>query len=279
MVDYRYGSDGHESSVVGREVSSSRQDGFYYDVGGFLDGSSAISDRELHEIEAAIGSVASRQILHLQCHIGLTTLTLARAGAHVVGLDFSATAIGRAREIARASGLAADFVVADARFLPSDLTARFDCVFASYGVLMWIDDLDAWMTSAARALRGGGHLVLLEGHPITLLVRSIDPPLLEGPYQGGRCVEREGGDYAHPTARTQHNSFVHYHWGLGDVVTAAIRAGVRIDALTEWTDDDGPLPQGGKLVQGDDGRVWMYFAGAALPVAYALRAVKPDVGS
>jgi SAM-dependent methyltransferase len=254
------------------------QDGFYYDVAGFLDGDSAISRRELDEIESAIGSVSSRDILHVQCHIGLTTLSLARAGARVVGADFSEAAVSRAREIALASGLDAEFIVADARRLPATLTGQFDCVFASYGVLMWIDDLRAWMRSAAHALRARGRLVLLEGHPISMFVKSIDPPVLEGPYDGGGRVEREGGDYAHPNAETEHNTYVHYRWGIGDVVTAAIQAGLTIEALTEWTNNEAAPPPGGMFVEDDEGGSRMIFARAALPVDYALRAVK-NVGS
>jgi SAM-dependent methyltransferase len=255
------------------------QDGVYYDVDGFLAGASAISARELGEIELAIGSVRSKALLHVQCHIGLTTLSLARLGADVVGLDFSDVAVSRARDIALAAGVDADFVVADARRLPEGLQERFDCVFASYGVLMWINDLRRWMESVASALDGGGHLVLLEGHPVSLLVKSVDPLVLEGPYQGGTTVEGEGGDYAHPEASTEYNAFVHYRWGIGDVVNAAIRAGLRIEAVTEWTDEEGRPAPGGKLVEDDDGRARMYAAGAALPLTYSLRASKPDVGS
>jgi SAM-dependent methyltransferase len=250
------------------------QDGFYYDTAGFLSGASAISNRELQEIKAALGSIESADLLHLQCHIGLSTLTLARAGARVVGLDFSAVAIERARSIAAEAGLEATFVEADAQHLPDDLRGRFDCVFASCGVLMWIADLHAWMTSAASALLQGGRLVLVEGHPVSLLVRSVDPPVLAGPYDGGASLTLEGGDYADPSARTGHNAYLHYRWSIGDVVTAAIQAGLRIEALTEWTDDEGRAPPGGKLVQHDDGRVRLDFAGASLPLVYALRAVK-----
>jgi hypothetical protein len=110
-------------------------------------------------------------------------------------------------------------------------------VFASHGVLMWIADLDSWMRSAARALRAGGSLLLVEGHPVSLLVRSVDPPAFEGPYQGGGSVERELPDYARPDSATSHDRAIHYRWGLGDVVTAAVAAGIAVDALTEWMDD------------------------------------------
>src|SRR5205823_1923585 len=141
------------------------------------------------------------------------------------------------------AGLDATFMEADAQHLPDELRGSFDCVFASYGVLMWIADLDAWMRSASSALREGGRLVVLEGHPVSLLVKSIEPPVLDGPYAGGASVQREGGDYARPTAKTEHNTSLHYRWGIGDVVTSAIQAGLRIEAVTEWiVEESHPAP-------------------------------------
>jgi SAM-dependent methyltransferase len=192
----------------------------------------------------------------------------------VTGVDFSPVAIERARTLAGPAALEATFVVADAQRLPAELHGAFDCVFASHGVLMWIADLDSWMRSTARALRAGGSLLLVEGHPVSLLVRSVDPPAFEGPYQGGGSVERELPDYARPDSATSHDRAIHYRWGLGDVVTAAVAAGIAVDALTEWMDDQVGAPPGGKVVRGDDGRFRMRVAGADLPLVYSLRATK-----
>jgi hypothetical protein len=142
---------------------------------------------------------------------------------------------------------------------------------------MWVDDVDSWMQSAASALRLGCHLVLLEGHPVSLLVKFVDPPALEGPYQGGGVVEREAGDHADPEIRTEHNVFVHYRWGIGDVVNAAIRAGLSIQSLTEWMDQEGTQVRTGKLVEDEDDRADMprrYYAAADLPFARR----SPDAG-
>jgi ubiquinone/menaquinone biosynthesis C-methylase UbiE len=166
------------------------QDGAFYDIEGFLAGGSALTERERSEVEAAIGEVGGKDLLHVQCHIGLGTLSFARLGAVVTGVDFSPTAIRRAGEIAQRAGLSARFVVADARALPAKLDERFDCVFASYGVLVWIDDLSAWMSSATRSMRHGGSLVLVEGHPLLSMVRSTDPVVLEDPYGAGASRRR-----------------------------------------------------------------------------------------
>jgi SAM-dependent methyltransferase len=192
-------------------------------------------------------------------------------GARVTGLDFSSTAIQKDRAVADDAQIDARFIVADAQALPGELQDGFDCVFASYGVLMWIADLGAWMASAAQALRHGGRLVLVEGHPVSLLVRSVDPPVLEGPYQGGDPLHgRWPGDYADPEAVTTNDRAIHFRHGLGEVISAAIASGLRIEALTEWM-DESQAPSG-KLQVGDDGRAHLRFAGADLLLTYALRA-------
>jgi len=254
------------------------QDGRFYDTEAFLAGADAITTRELDALTAAAGSIAGTRLLHVQCHLGLTTLTLARRGAVASGLDFSSVAVARARELARLAELDATFVVADAQAIPSELDGRFDVVFASYGVIMWIASMAAWMRSAARALAPGGALVLLEGHPITMLVRSSDPPELWGPYLGGVGVERvDRGSYAAPDAETVNDATVLYRHGLGEIATAAADAGLRLEELTEWMDepaDDRDEPFDGTF-RSTEGRARLAFAGADLPLQLSLRARKP----
>ena len=250
------------------------RDGWFYDIAGFLAGDSAISRRELDELEAAVGSIQGVDLLHLQCHIGVSTLSLARMGARVTGLDFSPEALRRARETADAASLNAEFVEADVLDVPHELHGRFDVVFASYGVLVWVVDLCAWMRSVAASLRPGGKLILVEGHPILTMVQSVDPPVLGWAYQGGEPAARYmPGDYAERGAVTTANDIVMYAHGLGDVVSAAADAGLRVESLTEWLDAEW-APEGGKLVREDDGRYRLAFAGSHLPVEFAVRASK-----
>jgi SAM-dependent methyltransferase len=105
-----------------------------YDVDSFLAGRQTLYGIELE----LAGDVTGQDVLHLQCHFGMDTLNWARLGARVTGVDFSSTAIVRARELAELAGLTADFVEADTQNLPSGLAGRFDLVIATYGVLCWI---------------------------------------------------------------------------------------------------------------------------------------------
>jgi len=255
------------------EVAAFHGQDDYYDTDAFLRGQPSLTRRELDEIHAAVGGLEGIDVLHLQCHIGLDSLSLARMGARVTGLDYSAVAIDRARALAASSGIEATFVHADARSLPTAIHGRSDLVFASYGALIWIGDLDAWMASAQAALRPGGWLVVVDGHPIQRMVESVDPPRFGDPYHGLQPLELEdAGSYAVPDPIAA-DQIVEYPCGLGEVVTAAVHAGFRIDALTEFVDEEDES-RAGMLWSRENDRFVLLVAGGHLPTLFSLRAQK-----
>jgi len=185
-------------------------------------------------VREAVGEVAGARLLHLQCHFGLDTLSLARMGAQVTGLDFSPPAIAQARALAEETGTRAAFVCADVLEPPAGLSG-FDIVFASWGAIWWIADLDAWMRVAAAALRPGGRLFLCEGHPALLM--------LDGRAQAGVLQVRWPYDSDAPHVEVGANDYAgadiaptrtdgHFH-GLARILGAALRAGLAITDLRE----------------------------------------------
>jgi SAM-dependent methyltransferase len=244
----------------------------FYDVEGFLAGGSSLNERELAEMTAAVGDVAGRDLLHLQCHFGLDTLSWARRGARAIGVDFSPVAVRRARQLAEQAGLPADFVESDVLALPAGLAGRFDVVFASYGVLCWISSARAWMASAANCLRPGGALVLIEIHPLVGMVDTADPLVADFPYGGERPHTFHTPDsYAVGGLDASVAETVQWPHGLGEVVTAAVAAGLSVESLTEWFDED----QDPKLVVGADGRARFPLGSEYLPTSYGIRARRP----
>ena len=244
----------------------------FYDVPAFLAGGSSLLDRERAEVAAAVGSVAGLDVLHLQCHFGLDTLSWARQGARVTGVDFSAVAVQRARRLAAETGLAAEFVQADVLALPESLSSRFDLVFASYGVLCWISSAQAWMRSAAGCLRPGGSLVLIDIHPVVTMVDTVEPLVVDFPYAGEQPVRFSSAvSYAVGGLDSSAQESVQWPHGLGEIVTAAAAAGLRVESLTEWLDEE----QDPKLKVGQDGRARLPFGDQYLPTSYGLRARRP----
>lgn len=248
----------------------------YYDVAGFLAGRS-----RLHPLEReALGDVAGRSLLHLQCHFGLDTLSWARLGAHVTGVDFSPAAIALARRLAAETGLPATFVESDVLALPEALSGQFDIVYTSYGVLIWLPDLAAWGRTVAHFLRPGGTFFIAEFHPFSLIFGE-DPPLQIGePYfTSGEPVAWEvQGSYADRSAEVAHD--VSYEWPhpLSEIFAALLGAGLRIEAFDEYDYAYDALLPG--MVQGEDGAYRLAEHGRSVPLMFSLRATKPlDPGS
>lgn len=239
----------------------------YYDTAGFLAGASSLTERERSLVSSAIGDVAGRKLLHVQCHIGLDTLSWARVGAEVTGVDFSPVAIARARELSDQAGVQAEFVEADALALPPALAGEFDLVFASYGVLCWIGSVSEWMRSVAGCMCQGAVLVLIDIHPLVGMVETVDPLVVDFPYGGTDPVRISSTEsYAVSGLDAGVSETVQYPHGLGEIVTAAAATGLRVESLTEWFDEDFDP----KLVTGEDGRATFPFGNQRLPTSYGL---------
>jgi SAM-dependent methyltransferase len=246
-----------------------------YDVEALVGGADSLHEAEAAGVREAVGAVAGLDVMHLQCHIGFDAISLARRGARVVGVDFSPAALDRARTLARRCEVDVEFVEADATKLPVDLHNRFDLVYATIGVLVWIDDVRAWMRSAAAALRGGGKLMLVDGHPMNQMLASLDPLKLDFPYafDGPRRFD-EPGSYAGADLPVAATETVEYGHSLGEIVNAALGAGLRIEHLEEHFEADFD-PRGTLLEPEEDGRFRARVDGELLPLLFTLVAAKP----
>jgi SAM-dependent methyltransferase len=246
-----------------------------YDVEALIGGRDSLREAEAAGVREAVGAVAGLDVMHLQCHIGFDAISLARRGARVTGVDFSPAALEKARTLARRCEVNVDFVEADATKLPVDLHNRFDLVYATIGVLVWIDDLRAWMRSVAAALRGGGKLLLVDIHPVSQMIGSLDPLELDFPYgfDGPRTFD-EPGSYAGADLPVAATATVEYGHSLAEVVMAALGAGLRLQHLEEHMEADFD-PRGNLLDPEEDGRYRLRVDGELLPILFTLVAAKP----
>jgi SAM-dependent methyltransferase len=238
----------------------------------------------LHAIEEAeFGPVEGLRIVHLQCHFGRDTLTLAQQGAAaIVGLDFSAPAI------AVACRLAAELGLEDrARFVESDLYAApaaigepgsFDRVFVTWGAINWLPDIREWARIAASFLKPGGALYLAEGHPSALVFENSalapgESPNFDVPYfpASGR-VAHDATDYADDSAVLSNARTWWWNHTLGDIVSAIAGAGLRVEWLHEH--DAVPWKMFDPLVTRGD-RLYRWPAERWLPLAFSLLASRP----
>jgi len=231
----------------------------------------------LRPIERAeLGAVAGRSLLHLQCNLGSETLSWARLGARVTGMDISDAAISYARALAADSGLSerARFICSDVYTLPEALDETFDIVFASYGALCWAPDVEGWARVAARYVAPGGELLLVDMHPagMALVPAASDP--------SGRSLrlDRPWFHTREPVVEETPGEPPVYAWGysLGEVVSALAATGLRIESLHEHT--CAHWRQYPQLVESGDG-YWRWPDPAnELPLLFSLRATRPAGG-
>ena len=265
----------------------------YYDLESVIAGGTLMTVHEQRAIaratqapfESPLSRLTGVDVLHLQSHIGVDGVVMARDGARVTCADFSPVALERCHQLAAQVGVTVSTVEVDARELPASLDDSFDLVYATIGAHCWIDDLGAWMRSVARVLRPGGHLVVVEVHPILNMVDSRDPLLiLDFPYGGGGSITSTfSGTYDDPRAVDLVSTTTVYAHSIGDEVSAALAAGLVLEHLEEHTEIAFDPSGAGIVVAEEDGQFRLRIGqgrtpderGEALPVVFTLIAAKP----
>lgn len=238
----------------------------FYDVRGFLRGRSSLLPLELAEV----GPVKDRRLLHLQCHFGLDTLSWARRGARVTGVDFSPSAVAKAGELAGRAGLSADFVLSDVYSLGRRLKGRFDIVYATYGVFCWIGDLKRWFRTAARFLKPGGFVYVADDHPFAgVFEDSGRRPVID--YFTDKALRVPPAATYTDGPRRKMPATYEWWYTVADLLDAVKSAGLRLDyfhehPFTAWRRFAG-------MRKGKDG-LWR-APGGKLPLLFSLKAYKP----
>lgn len=257
-----------------------------YDLAGFLQGEKSLYPVELDEV----GDVRGKRLLHLQCHFGMDTLSWARLGATVTGLDFSGAAINQARALATNIGITdATFVEANLYDARSAVSGQFDVVYTGIGALCWLHDIREWARIAAHFIAPGGFLYVYEGHPVLWAVDDARPDellSLREPYFERPAASEFTGEYSYVDGPALKNTKT-YEWnhGLGEIVTALIDAGLRLDFLHEHREVAWQALPWMEPVQASSGEPSRHRRRAAwrlpeaqrdsCPLMYSLRASKP----
>jgi len=226
-----------------------------------------------------LGSVDGLRGVHLQCHIGTDTVSLARLGARMTGLDFSPPALVEARRLADLAGADVDFVESDLYGAPDVLErGSFDLVFTGIGALCWLPDVRRWAEVVAALLKPGGRLFLREGHPMLSSLADPRPDGLlavEYPYfeTEQALVWDEPGTYVDTDVELTQTRSHEWNHGVGEVVTALLDAGLALTGLVEhrsvpWN----ALP--GMMTEDAQGEWALTDRPERLPHTYTLQAVK-----
>ena len=257
-----------------------------YHLEGYLRGEKTLYATEMDEV----GDVTGKTLLHLQCHFGMDTLAWARLGATVTGIDFSPEAVSRARRLAEEIG------VGDARFIESNiydapevLDERFDVVYTGIGALNWLPDIRSWARVAAGFVKPGGFLYVYEGHPMLWALdeeRDDEPFQLKYPYfEAAQPTEWDWDETYTDGPKLKNTRGYEWNHGLGEIVSALIEAGLRLEFLHEhrsmaWQGLPMMVPTDGEVAEGThhQRRVgWQLPEGLRdmVPLMYSLKASRP----
>ena len=246
-------------------------DGEFYDVAGFVSGRETLPEFERTEV----GDVRGKSLLHLQSHIGTDTLSWARHGATVTGLDFSQPAMAAAADLAKRIG------VTDARWITSNVYdaaealggEQFDVVYTGTGALCWLPDIERWAQVAAALVKPGGFLYLSEFHPFGQTLDDEKGRTVAYDYfnRAGHVWD-EPGTYADFDAQTKKNVTVEFDHGLGDIINALITAGLRLEFLHER---EMTRFARFEVLQERDGFYFLPEGQPRVPLMFSLKASKP----
>ncbi len=246
----------------------------FYDVTGFKAGRNTIAPLEREEL----GDVAGKSLLHLQCHFGMDTMSWARLGAQVTGVDYSERAIELARSLAQELAIDAHFVRSNIYDLPNDtlIPNTFDIVYTSHGVLGWLPDLMPWGKVIAHYLKPGGTFYVMEAHPfmMTLDENSSDLKVMY-PYFSPEALKFDTEhSYADPVTVLTNKTEYGWNHSLGEIFNALLSQGLAIDFFHEFSFNSWQYFA--EMEKGPDG--WSRFKDeqkrTQVPLMFSLKATK-----
>ncbi|UKJ07871.1 class I SAM-dependent methyltransferase [Solitalea lacus] len=239
----------------------------FYDVEGFLQGKSSLNTIELE----LLGDVRGKSMLHLQCHFGQDSLSFARMGASVTGVDLSDKAILAAQSLTNRLDLNSEFICCDVYDLPSHLYKQFDIVFTSYGTIIWLPDLDKWAALISKYLKPGGRFVFVDFHPTLWMFDDNFERINYSYFNADPIIEITQGSYADKEAEITNQS-ISWNHSLSEIFTALLTHGLQIKTFKEF--DYSPYNCFSNMEEFEAGKFRIKSIGNKLPMVYAIEATK-----
>jgi 2-polyprenyl-3-methyl-5-hydroxy-6-metoxy-1,4-benzoquinol methylase len=238
-------------------------DSDFYEMDDFLAGKNTLKPIELSLLEDIVG----KKILHLQCHFGQDSLSLARMGAEVTGLDISDASIAKAQELNNALGLNAQFICCDVYSAKEYIHEKFDIVFTSYGTIGWLPDMDKWADIVSHFMKPNGKFIFVELHPAVWMYDADFKDLMFSYFNKGAIIEMNPGTYADPQADIKLQE-IGWNHPLSEVCTALLKKGLNMKNFEEF---DYSLHQCfNGMIERAPGEYIIESLEAKLPMTYSL---------
>lgn len=238
-----------------------------YDLVSFKKGKSSLQSIEKNEL----GLVKGKTLLHLMCHFGMDTLSWAREGAIVTGVDLSDDSIDLAKKLSKEENIPATFLCSNVYDLPNVLKQKYDIVFMSYGVLLWLSDIKKWAKIINQFLKKGGTFYIVELHPFTNVL-SHDSKLSYKYFDDKPYMDDSSGTYTDWNADVKGTTYAWTHT-LSDVINVLIQEGLQIEFIHEF-----PFTMyeqfPGLMKQNSKGQYVLKDKKVQIPLLFSLKATK-----
>ncbi len=239
----------------------------FYEMDDFLAGKSTLKSIELN----ILGDIRGKSILHLQCHFGQDSLSLARMGAKVTGVDLSNKSIEKAKTLNKQLELDAEFVCCDVYSSPKYIDEKFDYVFTSYGTIGWLPDINKWAEVVTHFLKPKGKFVFVELHPAIWMYDYNFKNIEHSYFNSGPIVETTPGTYADRDSNIELKE-IGWNHALSEVIGSLLKCGLTLNSFQEFNYSPHNCFAGTKEIE--PGKFIIDHIGAKLPMTYALEMSK-----
>lgn len=239
----------------------------FYDLEGFKKGNCSLKSIELN----LLGDLKNKKILHLQCHFGQDSISLARRGAEVTAVDLSDKAIDKARALAAEENLDINFICCNIYELKEFLNESFDIIFTSYGTIGWLPDLNKWAAIIEHFLAPKGKFVFVEFHPVVWMFDDNFKTISYDYFNSGEIIEEESGTYADRDAPIQ-QSYVCWNHSLSEVFQSLKQHKLLMEDFMEY--DYSPYACFNNAKEYAVGKYRISTLKKLIPMVYSIVAVK-----
>lgn len=241
----------------------------FYNNASFLKGNCTLNSIELN----LLGDLKNKKILHLQCHFGQDSLSLARLGAQVTGVDFSEKAIEKAQEMNLQLGLSSQFICCNIYDLPKHLNETFDIVFTSYGTIGWLPNLSKWAEIVAAFLKPNGKFIMAEFHPVVWMFDNDFNEVTYNYFKDKPIIEDESGTYADKNANIESKTITWNH-ATSEVLNALLSKGLQLNQFNEF--DYSPYNCFNETEEFEAGKFRIKHFENKIPMVFSILATKSN---
>lgn len=239
----------------------------FYDVDGFLEGKSSLNTPEID----LLGDLKGKKVLHLQCHFGLDSLSMARMDAEITAVDISSEAIEAGSKLAEKAGIDARFIESNIYDLKEVLNEEFDVIFTSYGALPWLPDLNSWGDLITSLLAPGGQFIMVEFHPLCWMYDDDFTGITYSYFNDGPLQFKDLGSYTDGGEDVELD-YVTWNHSIAEVLQSLLAKGLTLEQFEEY--DYTPYDVFPALQEVEKGKFRFQELGAKWPFLYGLVARK-----